>query len=338
MGQRRGRALGQQCRQRPGAGALQATAQRVGDGGVGQVHPHPVRDEEVVPPVVPSVVLGDAAAGVVAVPAEPRAGGAVQPRDGPAQPGPVRRPGHALEDEQVAGGGQHRRNRRPGPGQGREPVGLDLRRVGAALDHHRAAVGERPAEHGADEPAGQRRRRRSSGGRCAGQPGTSTRAACPRMAGCASRTRLHRSGGAGHAGTGADPGGKGVESPFVGDSEMARRMREVDWAGTPLGPPAALAAPRCARPSSCCCARSCRCTSRRARGGRCSTTTPTPRCSGRGTRTRWRRRSRTPGPRCGRVCSPCWRTRWPARRSSRRTCRCCWPAAAGRRRRGSPTR
>jgi hypothetical protein len=29
----------------------------------------------------------------------------------------------------------------------------------------------------------------------------------------------------------------GVESPFVGDSEMARRMREVDWAGTPLGPP-----------------------------------------------------------------------------------------------------
>ena len=28
-----------------------------------------------------------------------------------------------------------------------------------------------------------------------------------------------------------------MESPFVGDSEMARRMREVDWAGTPLGPP-----------------------------------------------------------------------------------------------------
>ncbi|MBL8927460.1 MAG: SpoIIE family protein phosphatase [Pseudonocardia sp.] len=27
-------------------------------------------------------------------------------------------------------------------------------------------------------------------------------------------------------------------SPFVGDSEMARRMREADWAGTPLGPPA----------------------------------------------------------------------------------------------------
>ncbi len=29
-----------------------------------------------------------------------------------------------------------------------------------------------------------------------------------------------------------------MESPFVGDSEMARRMREVDWVGTPLGPPA----------------------------------------------------------------------------------------------------
>ena len=28
-----------------------------------------------------------------------------------------------------------------------------------------------------------------------------------------------------------------MESPFVGDSEMARRMREVEWAGTPLGPP-----------------------------------------------------------------------------------------------------
>jgi hypothetical protein len=30
---------------------------------------------------------------------------------------------------------------------------------------------------------------------------------------------------------------EGVESPFVGHSEMARRMREVDWAGTTLGPP-----------------------------------------------------------------------------------------------------
>ena len=29
-----------------------------------------------------------------------------------------------------------------------------------------------------------------------------------------------------------------MESPFVGDSEMAQRMREVDWTGTPLGPPA----------------------------------------------------------------------------------------------------
>ena len=28
-----------------------------------------------------------------------------------------------------------------------------------------------------------------------------------------------------------------MESPFVGDSEMARRMREVEWAATPLGPP-----------------------------------------------------------------------------------------------------
>ncbi|MDT0351692.1 hypothetical protein [Pseudonocardia charpentierae] len=28
-----------------------------------------------------------------------------------------------------------------------------------------------------------------------------------------------------------------MESPFVGHSEMARRMREVDWAGTTLGPP-----------------------------------------------------------------------------------------------------
>ena len=28
-----------------------------------------------------------------------------------------------------------------------------------------------------------------------------------------------------------------MESPFVGDSEMARRMREVDWARTSLGPP-----------------------------------------------------------------------------------------------------
>ena len=28
-----------------------------------------------------------------------------------------------------------------------------------------------------------------------------------------------------------------MESPFVGDSGMARRMGEVDWAGTPLGPP-----------------------------------------------------------------------------------------------------
>ena len=28
-----------------------------------------------------------------------------------------------------------------------------------------------------------------------------------------------------------------MESPFVGDSEMARRTRDVEWAGTPLGPP-----------------------------------------------------------------------------------------------------
>jgi PAS domain S-box-containing protein len=34
-----------------------------------------------------------------------------------------------------------------------------------------------------------------------------------------------------------------VESPFVGDSEMARRMREADWAGTPLGPPDGWPAP-----------------------------------------------------------------------------------------------
>ncbi len=28
-----------------------------------------------------------------------------------------------------------------------------------------------------------------------------------------------------------------MESPFVGDSGMARRMREVAWAATPFGPP-----------------------------------------------------------------------------------------------------
>ena len=33
------------------------------------------------------------------------------------------------------------------------------------------------------------------------------------------------------------PGGEGVESPFVGDSGTARRMRDVEWAGTPLGAP-----------------------------------------------------------------------------------------------------
>ena len=28
-----------------------------------------------------------------------------------------------------------------------------------------------------------------------------------------------------------------MESPFVGDSEMARRMRDVAWADTPFGSP-----------------------------------------------------------------------------------------------------
>jgi hypothetical protein len=101
-------------------------------------------------------VLGDPATGVVAVPAEARAGHPVQPGDGPAEPGPVGRAVHALEHEQVADRGQNLRDRRTGCGQCREPVGLDLGRVGAALDHHLAPVGEHPSEHGADEAAGQR--------------------------------------------------------------------------------------------------------------------------------------------------------------------------------------
>jgi hypothetical protein len=176
-----------------------------------------------------------------------------------------------------------------------------------------------------------------SGGRCAGQPGTSTRAACPRMVECASRTGCT---GQGRRTCWHRRGPREVRAWSRRSSGTARWRGACARSTGPVRPLGRrrVGRPRCARPSSCCCARSCRCTSRRARGGRCSTTTPTPRCSGRGTRTRWRRPSRTPGPRCGRVCSPCWRTRWPARRSSRRTCRCCWPAAAGRRRRGSPTR
>jgi hypothetical protein len=159
----------------------------------------------------------------------------------------------------------------------------------------------------------------------------------PENGGVRVAARLHRSGGAGHAGTGADPGGKGVESPFVGDSEMARRMREVDWAGTPLGPPAGW--PPALRTAVELLLRS-QLPMYVAAGSRWSLLYNDAYAPMLG--------ARHPDALAA-AFADAWPEVWPdlqpvladagpARPSSMRTCRCCWPAAAGRRRRGSPTR
>ena len=156
VGQRRRRARPQQRRQRTLAGPLDTPAQRLGDPRVAEMGPDPVRDVEARPVVGPAVGLDGDALEVVAVPAEPVPGGAVQPGDGPPKTRPVRRAADTFQDQRLAGDPEHGRHRDAGGGQRLEAVGLDLGRVRAALDHHLPPVGQPAPDGAADETALQR--------------------------------------------------------------------------------------------------------------------------------------------------------------------------------------
>ena len=93
---------------------------------------------------------------VVPVPAKAVPVPPVQPSDGPTQGRPVRRATDAFQHQHMAGDPQHGRHRGAGGAQRRQPVGLHLGRIRAALDDHLPPVGQKTHGRAADEATLQR--------------------------------------------------------------------------------------------------------------------------------------------------------------------------------------